>query len=60
MPDPAVRAQARLSPEDRALVWRILARHLSYSLWPTVEQTAPRWPPTALATIRQEARAVTP
>ena len=33
--DPAARAQARLSPEDRALLWRIMAEHLRYSLWPT-------------------------
>ena len=41
MPEPDVRAKGRLAPEDRALLWRILARHLRYSLWPTVDQTAP-------------------
>lgn len=45
--DPAARARGRLSPEDRALVWRLLARHLRHSLWPTGERHAPAWPPTA-------------
>jgi hypothetical protein len=45
--DPQARAQGRLSPEDRAVVWRFLAAHLRHSLWPTVDKTAPYWPPTA-------------
>jgi hypothetical protein len=45
--DPVARAKGRLSPEDRALVWRLLARHLRYSLWPTGDRHAHPWPPTA-------------
>jgi hypothetical protein len=60
MPDPAIRANGRLSPEDRALLWRILAAHLRYTLWPTVGQASPRWPPTALRPRPAEAAPVTP
>ena len=60
MPEPALRAQVRLSPEDRALLWRTLARHLRHTLWPTVGQTSPRWPPTALKPQPAEAALFTP
>ncbi|HVY33575.1 MAG TPA: hypothetical protein VG960_04055 [Caulobacteraceae bacterium] len=60
MPDAAVRARGRLSPEDRALLWRILARHLRYSLWPTLDRTAPRWPPQALGATAAQSPSLTP
>ena len=60
MPDPAVRAKGRLSPEDRALLWRTLAQHLRHTLWPTVGQISPRWPPTALKPRQAQGQAVSP
>ena len=60
MPDPAVRAKGRLSPEDRALLWRTLAQHLRHTLWPTVGQTSPRWPPTALKPRQAQGQALSP
>ena len=45
--NPEARARARLSPQDRAMVWRILADHLRYSLWSTGDRHGLAWPPTA-------------
>jgi hypothetical protein len=42
VPDRARREGARLSPHDRVLVWRIMARHLRHPLWPA-NGNAPDW-----------------
>ena len=48
---PATRVRGQLSPEDRALLWRLLAAHLRYSLWPTGQARTTHWPPTARPAI---------
>ena len=46
--DPKARADGRLSAEDRAFLWRTLARHMHYTLWPTPRDgREPALPPTA-------------
>jgi hypothetical protein len=52
IPDQAERENTRLSPHDRALLWRIMADHLRYSLWPTSAQSEPNWPLTARPAIQ--------
>ncbi|HUO22297.1 MAG TPA: sulfotransferase domain-containing protein [Caulobacteraceae bacterium] len=45
--DPQARAKGRLSPWDRAFLWRRLAKHMHYTLWPTpADAGAPAMPPT--------------
>ena len=44
---PENRARGRLSPSDRAFLWRLLAQHLRYSLWATGDRQAVQGPPVA-------------
>jgi hypothetical protein len=45
--DPEARAKGRLSPEDRGFLWRMLAKHMHYTLWPTPRDGRLPLPPTA-------------